>query len=43
MNRGNDDIARFDDANLETKWLLQEDALGRECLHLDPAGDDSRA
>ncbi len=43
MNYENDHIPRFDDAHLEAEWQLQENAMRRERLHLDLAGDDSRS
>lgn len=43
MNHETDDIPRFDDPRLEREWLLQEHAMRRERLHLDPAGDDARS
>ncbi len=38
-----DDIPPFDDAASEREWLVQESAMRRERLHLDPAGDDARS
>jgi type IV secretory pathway VirB2 component (pilin) len=43
MSHEIDDIPRFDDPLLEREWLLQEHAMRRERLHLDPAGDDARS
>lgn len=43
MNHETDDIPRFDDPLREREWLLQEQAMRRERLHLDPAGDDARS
>lgn len=43
MNHKNGDIPRFDDAHLEAEWQSQENAMRRERLHLDSAGDDSRS
>lgn len=43
MNHENNHIPHFDDPNREREWLLQEDAMRRERLHLDPAGDDFRS
>ncbi|OOG59554.1 hypothetical protein [Rhodanobacter sp. C03] len=43
MNHDIDDtIPPFDDAAHEREWLLQERAMRRERLHLDPIGDDAR-
>lgn len=33
----------FDDASHEREWLAQENAMRRERLCLDPAGDDARS
>ena len=38
-----DDVPRFEDPRSEREWLLQEHAMRRERLHLDPAGDDARS
>jgi hypothetical protein len=38
-----DTIPPFDDAAREREWLLQERAMRRERLHLDPTGDDAKA
>ena len=38
-----DDIPPFDDAACEREWLVQESAMRRERLHLDPTGDDARS
>ena len=44
MNHDIDDtIPPFDDVAREHEWLLQERAMRRERLHLDPAGDDAKA
>lgn len=43
MNHETDDIPRFEDPLREREWLLQEQAMRRERLHLDPAGDDARS
>ena len=44
MNHDIDDtIPPFEDAAHEREWLLQERAMRRERLHLDPAGDDAKA
>lgn len=43
MNHETDEIPRFDDPAREREWLAQENALRRERLHLDPAGDDARS
>ncbi|WP_426700979.1 hypothetical protein ACPPVV_16630 [Rhodanobacter sp. Col0626] len=43
MNHETDDIPQFDDPAQEREWLAQENALRRERLHLDPAGDDARS
>lgn len=42
MNQHFDDIPPLDDAAQEREWLTQENALRRERLNLDPAGDDDR-
>jgi hypothetical protein len=39
---GDDNIPPFDDATCEREWLAQEQAMRRERLHLDTAGDDAR-
>jgi hypothetical protein len=39
----NDHIPPFDDAAHEREWLAQENAMRRERLQLDPAGDDARS
>ncbi|HEY8328755.1 MAG TPA: hypothetical protein VIO59_09970 [Rhodanobacter sp.] len=38
-----DPIPPFDDAAHEREWLVQERAMRRERLQLDPAGDDARS
>ena len=38
-----DHIPPFDDAAQEREWQAQEDAMRRERLQLDPAGDDARS
>jgi hypothetical protein len=38
-----DHIPAFDDATHEREWLVQEAAMRRERLQLDPAGDDARS
>ena len=38
-----DHIPPFDDAAQEREWLAQENAMRRERLQLDPAGDDARS
>jgi hypothetical protein len=38
-----DHIPPFDDTAQEREWLAQEDAMRRERLQLDPAGDDARS
>jgi hypothetical protein len=38
-----DHIPPFDDAAHEREWLVQERAMQRERLQLDPAGDDARS
>lgn len=43
MNHETDDIPRFEDPLDEREWQLQEQAMRRERLHLDPAGDDARS
>ena len=43
MNHETNDIPRFEDPLREREWLLQEHAMRREQLHLDPAGDDARS
>ena len=43
MNHETDDIPHFDDPLHEREWLLQEQAMRRERLHLDQAGDDARS
>ncbi|GAB2536362.1 hypothetical protein [Rhodanobacter koreensis] len=44
MNHDIDDtIPPFDDPAREREWLAQERAMRRERLHLDPAGDDTKA
>jgi len=42
MNQHLDDIPPFEDAAQEREWLAQENALRRETLNLDPAGEDER-
>ncbi|WP_108470618.1 hypothetical protein [Rhodanobacter thiooxydans] len=43
MNQHIDDpIPPFDDPAHEREWLVQERAMRRERLQLDPAGDDAR-
>jgi hypothetical protein len=37
-----DSVPPFDDAAQEREWLAQENALRRERLNLDPAGEDER-
>ena len=44
MNQHIDDhIPPFDDVAHEREWLAQENAMRRERLHLDSAGDDARS
>lgn len=43
MNHETDNIPRFDDPAREREWLVQENAMRRERLHLNPAGDDARS
>ncbi len=43
MNRETEGLDRFDDPLREREWLLQEQAMRRERLQLDPAGDDARS
>lgn len=43
MSHETDNIPRFDDPIREREWLAQENAMRRECLHLDPTGDDARS
>lgn len=43
MNHETDDIPRFENPIHEREWLAQENAMRRERLHLDPAGDDPRS
>jgi hypothetical protein len=38
-----DHIPAFDDPAQEREWLAQEQAMRRERLQLDPAGDDARS
>jgi hypothetical protein len=38
-----DHIPSFDDDAHEREWLAQENAMRRERLQLDPAGDDARS
>lgn len=38
-----DHILSFDDATHEREWQAQENAMRRERLQLDPAGDDARS
>ncbi|MEO7072313.1 MAG: hypothetical protein ABI300_04845 [Rhodanobacter sp.] len=40
---GDDHVAPFDDPAHEREWLVQERAMQRERLRLDPAGDDARS
>ena len=42
MNQHINDVPPFDDPAQEREWLAQENALRRERLNLDPAGDDAR-
>lgn len=41
MNHETDHIPRFENPIHEREWLAQENAMRRERLHLDPAGDDA--
>lgn len=43
MNHDIDDAPRFEDPLREREWQLQEHAMRRERLQLDPAGDDTRS
>lgn len=43
MNHDIDDVPRFEDPLREHEWQQQEQAMRRERLHLDPAGDDARS
>ena len=42
MNHDIDDVPHFEDPLREHEWQLQEHAMRRERLHLDPTGDDAR-
>jgi hypothetical protein len=43
MNHDSDHLPGFDDPQQEHEWLAQENAMRRERLHLDPAGDNARS